>query len=337
MADAQRPHHRTTRRRIPRMSGTRVDYFSDRERETSPPTTTELTKSAWRGIAVAISNRIADGSFGAQFPERCPDGTVPIGTAIRPFWSAVSCEIPELHLPELIDGQGSILEIDRPSLFAAMDLLEFCWRAVGRPTELRYHSFFNHSHLRFDVPAGQSEFRATINRIFSRTGMAYELTNEGVIERLIPDHISSVVHAAYHTGDADLDSMLSRARRKFLSPNKVERHESLQILWNAWERAKTLDGRDKRSGIRTLLDKAAGSDAPKFRAALEEEARKLTSIGNDFQIRHSETDKERLRLSQHVDYVAGRMFTFIYLILEPFRDVPKELPEPAADAEEIPF
>lgn len=314
-----------------------MDYFSDRERKLSPPTTTELTESSWKGIASTISKRIEDGSFGACYPELCQEGNVPIGTGVRLFWSAVTGEIPELYLPELIEGYRSTLDIEMPSLFVAMDLIEFCWRAVAKPKKLWYHDYQRHYHLGFDVPAGRSEYCETINRIFSRNGMAYELTNEGVIERLIPDHISSVVHAAYHTGDADLDSMLSRARRKFLSPNKVERHESLQILWNAWERAKTLDGRDKRSGIRTLLDKAAGSDAPKFRAALEEEARKLTSIGNDFQIRHSETDKERLRLSQHVDYVAGRMFTFIYLILEPFRDVPKELPEPAADAEEIPF
>jgi hypothetical protein len=41
-----------------------------------------------------------------------------------------------------------------------------------------------------------------------------------------------------------------------------------------------------------MLDKTAGWSSPLFREALEKDARELTRLGNDLQIRHSETDRE---------------------------------------------
>ena len=294
-----------------------MDYFSDRERPPPPPTITEFTNASWRGVAAAIDTRIRDGSFGARYPEICQDGPYPYGTDIDSFWCALAGDIPELS-----ERCERFTETEQPSLFAAMDLIEFCWRAVGKPQKTWYHKFFDHHHLKFDEDAGKSEFREDINRIFRRNGMAYELTTNGIVERLVPEQISAMVHTEYRTGDSDLDRILDSARRKYLSPNDDERRDSLQFLWDAWERIKTIDGPDKKSGVKSLLDQAAGTSASKFRATLEEEAKKLTSIGNSFQIRHSETNQERLDSPQHVDYVACRMFSFIYLILRRFRSVP---------------
>ena len=297
-----------------------MDYFSDRERPPSPPTITELTNAPWRGVAAAIDTRIREGHFGARYPEICPDGNIPCGTDIDSFWGSLAGEIPELSE----HYRKRFTEIEQPSLFAAMDLIQFCWRAVGKPQKTWYHSFFHHNHLKFDEDAGKNEFREVINRIFGRNGMAYELTTNGIVERLVPEHISPMVHTEYRTDDSDLDRMLDSARRKFLSPNDEERRDSINILWDAWERIKTLGGTDKPSGVKRLLDQAAGTSASGFRATLEEEAKKLTSIGNSFQIRHSETNQERLVSSQHVDYIACRMFSFIYLILRRFRNVPED-------------
>ena len=299
-----------------------MDYFSDRERPPPPPTITEFTNASWRGVAAAIDYRISDGSFGARYPEMCQDENtnIPCGTDIDSFWGSLAGEIPELRE----QYRKRFTEIEQPSLFAAMDLIQFCWRAVGKPQKTLYHSYLRHYHLKFDEDAGKSEFREEINRIFRRNEMAYELTTDGIVERLMPEHISPMVHTDYRTGDSDLDRMLDSARRKFLSPNDDERRDSINILWDAWERIKTLGGTDKPSGVKSLLDQAAGTSASKFRATLEEEAKKLTWVGNSFQIRHSETNQERLGLPQHVDYVACRMFSFIYLILRHFRSVPAD-------------
>ncbi len=57
-----------------------MSYFSDRETGEVPRTTTELTPSAWRGIAALIQVRLDDGSFGERYPEICPDGAGAYGT-----------------------------------------------------------------------------------------------------------------------------------------------------------------------------------------------------------------------------------------------------------------
>ena len=91
--------------------------------------------------------------------------------------------------------------------------------------------------------------------------------------------------------------------------------KALEALWDAWERLKTLDGPDKKVQITSILNRIADSSSPKFREALEGEAKELTRIGNNFQIRHSETNQERLFRSEHVDYLFHRLFAFILVIL----------------------
>lgn len=49
---------------------------------------------------------------------------------------------------------------------------------------------------------------------------------------------------------------------------------------------------------------------------LGEEAMALTSIGNTFRIRHSETDRELLTATEQVDYLFARMFAFIRIVLK---------------------
>ena len=204
-----------------------------------------------------------------------------------------------------------------PQTLAILDLIEFCWRCIGKPIREGYHDYFKHHHLDFNIEEGRNEFRADINRIFCCNGLAYELKEYGQIERLAPPVLrEELVSAQFRTGDNDLDGLLETARRNFLHPDEATRREALKALWDAWERLKTLgSGSDKKSQAKALLDDTAGSSSSKFRQALEQEATELTSIGNKFQIRHSETNQERLARSEHVDYLFHRLFALIHVIL----------------------
>jgi hypothetical protein len=64
-----------------------------------------------------------------------------------------------------------------------------------------------------------------------------------------------------------------------------------------------------------LLDRTTPGPTPKFRAFLDNEAKKLTDIGNSLRIRHSETDKEPLATSEQIDYLFHRLFSFLLLLL----------------------
>ena len=146
---------------------------------------------------------------------------------------------------------------------------------------------------------------------------AYVLIKEGHIERLVPPVFEGpLARPEFNTGDAELDRLLGTAQRKFLNPNPVTRQEALEALWDAWERLKTLDGQgDKKAQAQAMLDKTVGKSAPKFRDALDREAKEITVIGNSLRIRHSETNQELIAKSEHMDYLFYRLYSLIRLIL----------------------
>ena len=68
---------------------------------------------------------------------------------------------------------------------------------------------------------------------------------------------------------------------------------------------------NKRESVKLLLDKATGE--PHFRQVLEDEAGTLTSIGNDFMIRHAEVGKTPIEDDEHVDFLFHKLFATIRL------------------------
>ena len=290
-------------------------YFSEREHGESPRINHEISPTVWGGISSLIQRRIDDGSFGKSFPEGCPDNPMwSYGVNGHSFTVAIKAEIPALA------GEARVWQfssIDMPETTVILDVIEFCWEYVSKPEQGGYHQFFGHHHLNFDDGAGRAEFRGNINRIFRRNGVAFTLTEGGMIERTISETLSDELRPAnFRTGDAGLDELLKSARQKFLSPSADDHRDALEKLWDAWERLKTVDVGDKKLGSQKMLDEAAGSNQPKFRDLLEREARSLTDAGNSLRIRHSETVQERLETSEHVDYLFHRMFALIHLILK---------------------
>ena len=287
-----------------------MTYFSERETGEVPRTKEEIGTEAWGGILTTIRSRIYDGSFACRFAEICPDGHGPYATDEKAFMTALRAEVP--NLPMFIQRE------DVPSTVPILDMIEFCGRHAAQAIKRgKYHDFFQHYHLEFDLERGRESFREDMNRILRRNGLAYELNEEGAIERLAPIGLrEALAHSTFATGDTDLDEMLEAARRKFLGPEEAGRREALEKLWDAWERLKTVEpGADKRAQINALLDRAARSPSSNFRSMLESEAAELTKIGNTFQIRHTETSQERLSCSYEVDYLFHRLFCLVRFLL----------------------
>ena len=293
-------------------------YFSEREEGKISRDNEEIDDSVWSGIQALIQARIDDGSFGAKYPITCSDGGGIIGTNEGAFEQAMQADIPNLQEQIYYPWNEKPQRTLAQRTLDILDMIEFCWRCIGKPIRKDYHEFFKHHHLDFNIEAGRDEFRDDINRIFRRNGLAYELTEHGHIERLAPPVLrEELASDQFPTGDAELDRMLETARRKFCDPNEAIRREALESLWDAWERLKTLGDRsNKKTQITSLLDHIAGLSSPNFREALEREANELTKIGNNFQIRHSERNQERLARSEHVDYLFHRLFALIQVILK---------------------
>lgn len=288
-------------------------YFSEREKGEIPRDIEKVGEGPWGGIQSLIQTGIEGGGFGATYPYQCPDGDGPVGTDEANFWRAMRAEIPDL--PEH-PWRVSLNSIQSDS--DIFDMVEFCWRCIGKPIQYDYHQYFKHHHLRFEIDEGRQEFAESINRIFRRNGLAYNLTDEGQVVRLPPVILrESLASIHFQAPDADLNRMLEKACHKFLNPDEAVRQEALEALWDGWERLKTLgDGKGKKAQVNNLLDNVAGSSSSEFRGILSEDAKNLTRIGNSLQIRHSETAQERLANSQHVDYVFHRLFALIRMVLQ---------------------
>ena len=292
-----------------------MTYFSDRELGARPKTLDEIGEVPWGGFSALIQAYVDDGSFGEDYPQSCPDGLAPVGTNRKSFFSAMRAEIPKLHehlLPENWHGPPTTIDI--------LDMLEFCWHHVAGPTKRDYHDFLGHYHLSYDAwdtMVRKNQFAQAVKRIFSRNGLAYTLTETGIIKRIgSPVITEELASAQFVTGDSELDHILESARRKFLNPRVEIRREAMLELWDAWERLKTSgEGANKSNQVSSLLDDAAGSAYPKFRERLETDAKELTSIGNNHQIRHTEVTQEKVERSEHIDYLFHRLFSIIQLIL----------------------
>jgi hypothetical protein len=303
-----------------------TDYFSDRELGPRARTEHEMSPVAWAGV-VALTEALANsGAFGASFPERCPDGPAICGNDDVGLKSAIEAEIHGLSWPlqtyhEVEEEFMSTRRPWSPATLIALDFVEFVWRKAAQPIVGKYHDYFQHHHLTFNVEAGRTVFRADVNRILARNGLAYELSEDGKVRRVLPAVLGEVLTRAYFgTGDRTLDVMLEESRTKFSDPDPLIRREALERLFDSWERIKSLaDGNNKSKSIQLILDRAASERT--FRELLEKEARELTQIGNSHLLRHHEVSQTPVIDVEHVDYLYHRLFAMVALVI--YKNAPR--------------
>lgn len=284
-------------------------FFSERDIGSRPLVGDEIDEVVWGGIVALILRRVADGSFAMDFPAPCEDaGRGVTATSEEQFWPALRASVPDVPWP--------IRSRDVPVAPTAMDVLEFAARHVAGASEAGYHSGLRHAHLEFDRNVGLIDLRRDVNEIFRRSGLAFAMDATGRVERVAPPVVRERIERPLpSTGRPSLDRRLARAIEKYRSPDPIEREEALEKLWDAWDELKTLQAR-KPKGIEALIAEVA--DHPQYRQALNDDGLAMTKTGNDFQIRHTETDKIPLESSSQVDYFFGRLFNLVWLFLSTF-------------------
>ena len=273
-----------------------------------PRVNEELDEPCRKGLLGLVEARIDEEWFGSAFPFACQDGQGNAGTdsdKLNGKMAAYGVIRPdECHHAGHNPADGQVF-----------DLIEFSYEHIAEPCAGSVHSYWGHTHYSYNQAAGGTNFEEEVNRIFERNGMAFEL-KQGQVTRMAPTGLQeALAETVFHTGDKTLDELLEDARRKLLNRDLKVRRESLEKLWDAWERLKTIEpGKDKRMKTTALLAKA--SIEPSFQERLKTEAKELTDIGNKFMIRHTETDKVPISESTHIDYLFHRMFAIIRLLLK---------------------
>lgn len=179
------------------------------------------------------------------------------------------------------------------------------------------------------ISTDQSSILSSLHTFF-RTGTrpSHEMNAfiEGLLNPLIRDirrlaesrpispHLLESMRHLPASGDSDLDALLQDACQKFKDPAPSARRDATEQLWDAWERLKSLNNpTDKSASVQKLLDSAA--DIQEFRDLLESEARALTGIGNNFRIRHHETNRFSLTRPEQHDYLFHRLYALMHFLL----------------------
>lgn len=303
------------------------NYFTDRENGPVARTEQSINPRVWAGLAAVITSLETSAAFGYRFPKNCPDGQVVCGVDEEALAANVQAEMPGLAWPletSRVTEQAYFPPAEyAPPTLLILDLLEYVHARIAKPIAREYHKYYSHTHIVFDVEAGQLEFRDDVNRVFARNGVAYELCSNGQVIRLLPPVLGqSITQTLFRTGDQILDNMLEESRGKFFSPNPLIRREALERLWDCWERLKSTAANDKKQSIAKLLDNA--SEEPTFRNVLEVEAKALTEIGNTRLIRHHEMSQVPVIDSAHIDYLFHRLFALMQLILNKNAKQPRQ-------------
>ena len=282
--------------------------FTERHGGMKPRVSEELDELCRVGLLQLVEARISEEWFGLNFPFACSDGLGNAGTDIGKLKGKMATY--GVIRPDEWSCAGQ-----NPADGQVFDLIEFSYEHIAEPIAGSNHPYLQHTHYSYNQRAGQTKFEEEVNRLFERNGMAFELKH-GQVTRMAPAGLQeALAETVFHTGDMVLNELLEDASHKFLNRDSKVRRESLEKLWDAWERLKTIEpGKDKRVQATALLAKA--SIEPSFQERLGKEARELTDIGNKFMIRHTETNKVPISESTHIDYLFHRMFAIIRLLLK---------------------
>lgn len=293
------------------------EYFSDRELGKKELKSEEITISVFNGI-VGVYNKFLK-NFAREFPAYCddPNGRV-WSTNEYLLEAAITAQIPNMEVPIRIKRP---LEVDVDK-YALLDFVEFCYSKVGDIREDQYHSFFQHHHLAFlDTTDSKEAFRQEVNQIFARNGIVFYLDGDGMVKRQLPAELDVVLHNLnVKSKDKDLNELVNLAIENIRKPKDIDRQIALEKIWDAFERLKTFyDPNNKKASATTLVTNIAAGTKD-FDVLLDNEFKTLTTIGNEFQIRHFEQGKIKVTTMKQVDYLFYRMVALIDLCMDKVND-----------------
>ena len=257
-----------------------------------------------------------------KYPAECPDGNGCCGLDFEKFSEDMEFEIPTLFRREgRIEKPRSIYNVfeagsidDEFDQYALIDLIEFVAQNIRDITRKSYHSFFRHDDLSFgETNEIAKKFIEEINRTFQKVGLLYQLTTNLEVERIEETAIlSEKIEKNIQTiNEPGLRELLIMAVQKHKSPYPDDQKDAVEKIWDAFERLKTyyIDKKKNESADQIISDMSEGKEA--YIKLFTAEFKLLTEIGNNYRIRHHETNKIDITDIRHYDYFFNRCLALI--------------------------
>ncbi len=237
----------------------------------------------------------------------------------RGFVTKIKVKIPALFRNEN-DRICAPTYDDQYDQYALLDLIEYIAQNIKDISEewnnTTYRNYkeiacLNTSNV-FEV------FQEEVNEIFIEAGVLYELTDEKIIERIIENspltvEIENNCAAIQELG---LKELLEDAIALYKTPNSAARQDSVEKIWDALERLKTYYiTLNKKQSVGNIINDIAGGNS-NFIKLFDAEFAELTKIGNEYRIRHHETNKIDIIDVRHYDYLFNRCLSLIALAIQ---------------------
>lgn len=262
-----------------------------------------------------------------KYPEQCPDGQGCCGLNYEQFRLDLRFEIPTLYrddadciaapttIHNIFDGDHQP-EYDQ---YALLDLIEFFAENVRDVVVGDFHSYWWHHHLTCQNSRNVcAQFRDEINSIFQKTGLLYSLNTDLQVERIVENspltpEVEATIATVKEPGTLEL---LQEAILHHKRPYPADIRDATEKIWDAFERLKTYyTALKKAKSAEKIVDDMAGRQAP-YATLFDTEFKALTKIGNDFRIRHHETDKIEINDIRYYDYFFNRCLSLIALAIQ---------------------
>ncbi|WP_035946196.1 AbiJ-NTD4 domain-containing protein [Fusobacterium necrophorum] len=204
--------------------------------------------------------------------------------------------------------------------FALIDYIEFFAQNIEDISEewnnLRYK---NYQYIDCLGTSNIFEaFRKEINELFGLSGLLYELTNEAIVVRIVVNSIltQDIQNIIAEVEEEGVRELLKDAIALYKTPNSAARQDSVEKIWDAFERLKTYyTSMDKKQSSEKIIKDMSMSDS-NYENLFNKEFGELTSIGNNFRIRHHETNKINIPDQRYYDYLFNRCLSLIVLAIQ---------------------
>jgi hypothetical protein len=113
-----------------------------------------------------------------------------------------------------------------------------------------------------------------------------------------------------------LKELIEQATELYSNSNISDKQIAVEKIWDAFERLKTYySDLDKKKSAEKIVNEISNKDEI-YKNLFNEEFKKLTDIGNQFRIRHHETDKVDITDNNYYNYFFQRCFALVDLALK---------------------
>lgn len=298
-----------------------MSYYTERHGLRTPVAFTEsMTLEMYQTIFDCCEKYFKNIAY--LYPEECPDGNGCCGLDNNKFSCAMTFEIPDLYKNQYgVVSKPERNYYDTPSFdqYALLDLIELIYDKMKDIKSEWWHSFHRHYDLSFaDTWNTKTVYRNEINQIFKKTGLLYELSTNGMVERVILNGTltKEIENNVSQINEKGTKELLDEAIILFKQPNPLSRNDAVEKIWDALERLKTYyTSLDKKSSVNKIVFDMANTQK-EFIELFNTEFKALTDIGNNFRIRHHETNKIDITDTKHCDYFFNRCLSLIALAIQ---------------------